>query len=30
MSLAFYNDEKDIERFVSVLGSVRRKMGYGG
>lgn len=30
MSLAFYNDENDIERFVSVLGSIRRKMGYGG
>lgn len=28
MSLAFYNDEKDIERFIKTLGSIRRRMGY--
>ena len=28
MSLAFYNDEKDIERFIETLGSIRRRMGY--
>ena len=28
MSLAFYNDEKDIERFIGTLGSIRRRMGY--
>lgn len=27
MSLAFYNDEKDIERFVNTLKNVRRRMG---
>ena len=30
MSLAFYNDEQDIERFIAVLKTVRGKMGYGG
>lgn len=30
MSLAFYNDEQDIERFTETLKTVRRKMGYGG
>lgn len=30
MSLAFYNDEQDIQRFISTLATVRRKMGYGG
>jgi cysteine desulfurase/selenocysteine lyase len=30
MSLAFYNDEHDIDRFIDTLGSVRRRMGYGG
>ena len=30
MSLAFYNDESDIERFVETLGTVRRRMGYDG
>lgn len=30
MSLAFYNDEQDIERFIAVLKKVRGKMGYGG
>ncbi len=30
MSLAFYNDESDIERFTDVLSTIRRKMGYGG
>ena len=29
VSLAFYNDEKDIERFLDCLASVRRRMGYG-
>ncbi|EGC02611.1 cysteine desulfurase, SufS family [Ruminococcus albus 8] len=28
MSLAFYNDEEDIRRFISVLKTLRRKMGY--
>ena len=28
MSLAFYNDEEDIEKFVSVLGTIRGLMGY--
>ena len=28
-SLAFYNDEKDIERFLDCLAGVRRRMGYG-
>lgn len=30
MSLAFYNDEEDIRRFIGVLGTLRRKMGYDG
>ncbi len=30
MSLAFYNDEHDIARFIETLGSVRRRMGYVG
>lgn len=28
MSLAFYNDENDIKRFISTLSSIRRRMGY--
>ena len=28
MSLAFYNDEQDITRFIQTLGSIRRRMGY--
>ena len=28
MSLAFYNDEQDIERFVTTLASIRGRMGY--
>ena len=30
MSIGLYNDEQDIEKFVSTLKSVRRRMGYGG
>ena len=30
MSLAFYNDENDIGRFIDTLKTVRRRMGYGG
>ena len=30
MSLSFYNDESDIERFISTLKTVRRRMGFGG
>ena len=30
MSLAFYNDEQDIKRFITTLKSIRRRMGYGG
>ena len=30
MSLAFYNTEEDIQRFIETLKTVRRKMGYGG
>ena len=30
MSLAFYNDERDVERFVETLKTVRRRMGYDG
>ena len=30
MSLAFYNDERDIERFIETLKTVRRRIGYGG
>ena len=30
MSLSFYNDEEDIDRFVSTLKTVRRRMGLGG
>lgn len=28
MSLAFYNDENDIKRFIGTLSSIRRRMGY--
>ena len=28
MSIAFYNDESDIEKFVDTLKSIRRRMGY--
>lgn len=28
MSIAFYNDEQDIERFVNTLKTVRRRMGF--
>ena len=28
VSLAFYNDEQDIERFISCLRQIRRSMGY--
>ncbi len=28
MSLAFYNDENDIKRFITTLSSIRRRMGY--
>ena len=28
MSLAFYNDEKDIESFICTLKTIRRRMGY--
>ncbi len=28
-SIAYYNTEEDIERFIECLGSVRRLMGYG-
>ena len=28
-SIAFYNDENDIDRFIESIGSVRRRMGYG-
>ena len=28
MSLAFYNDEQDITRFIQTLRSIRRRMGY--
>ena len=30
MSLAFYNDEQDIEKFISTLKTIRRRMGYDG
>lgn len=29
MSLAFYNDEDDVRKFIETLKTVRRKMGYG-
>ena len=29
MSLAFYNDEQDVEKFITALKGLRRKMGYG-
>ena len=29
MSLAFYNDERDVRKFIETLKTVRRKMGYG-
>lgn len=28
MSIAFYNDEQDIERFIDTLKTVRRRMGF--
>lgn len=28
-SIAFYNDENDIDRFIASIASVRRRMGYG-
>ena len=28
MSLAFYNDEQDIQRFIATLKTIRRRMGY--
>jgi cysteine desulfurase/selenocysteine lyase len=28
MSLAFYNDEEDIKRFIETLKTIRRRMGY--
>lgn len=30
MSLSFYNDEQDIDRFISTLKTIRGRMGYGG
>ena len=30
MSLAFYNDEEDIMRFIAALKTLRRRMGYDG
>ena len=30
MSIAFYNDDADIDRFLETLKTVRRRMGYGG
>ena len=30
MSLAFYNDKNDIRRFIEVLKTLRRRMGYDG
>ncbi|MCQ2408098.1 MAG: SufS family cysteine desulfurase [Oscillospiraceae bacterium] len=30
MSLAFYNDEQDIEKFVNTLKTVRGRMGFAG
>lgn len=30
MSLAFYNDEQDIDRFIQTLKTIRGRMGYGG
>ena len=30
MSIGLYNDEQDIERFISTLKTVRRRLGYGG
>ena len=30
MSVGLYNDEQDIERFITTLKSVRRRMGYDG
>ena len=29
MSLAFYNDEQDVRKFIETLKTVRRRMGYG-
>ena len=28
MSLAFYNDEQDVQKFINTLSSIRRRMGY--
>ncbi|MBR6874513.1 MAG: SufS family cysteine desulfurase [Ruminococcus sp.] len=30
LSLAFYNDEEDIRRFIGTLKTIRRRMGYDG
>lgn len=30
MSLSFYNDEEDVMRFIEVLKTIRRRMGYDG
>lgn len=30
MSIAFYNDDADIDRFIETLKTVRRRMGYAG
>ena len=30
MSIGLYNDEQDIDRFISTLKTVRRRMGYAG
>ncbi|MBR1751363.1 MAG: SufS family cysteine desulfurase [Ruminococcus sp.] len=30
MSLSFYNDEEDIEKFINTLKTIRGRMGYGG
>ena len=30
MSLAFYNDESDIDKFINTLKTIRGRMGYGG
>lgn len=30
MSLAYYNNEQDIERFLTTLKTIRRRMGYAG
>ena len=28
-SLGFYNNEKDIDRFIDALSQIRGKLGYG-